>query len=160
VTAGKTEPGTLAQNKLGRTLSPFSMDDIRYVPTIEENLDRTETVTLDQVKKLYESQVGGGHAELAVVGDFDPEGTVKAVKAILAGWESKVPVKRVEGKVVLTVPGSQSDIVTPDKANAEYLAGLSIAMTDADPDFAALRIGNFIFGGSTLSSRIGDRIRQ
>jgi zinc protease len=160
VTAGRTEPGTLAQNQLGRTLSPFSMDDVRYVPTIEENLDRMETVTLEQVKKLYETQIGGGRAELATVGDFDPDETVKAVKAMLAGWESKVPVKQIEGKFIANVPGSRSDIVTPDKANAEYLAGLSIAMSDADPDYAALRIGNFIFGGSTLSSRIGDRIRQ
>jgi zinc protease len=33
-------------------------------------------------------------------------------------------------------------------------------MSDTDPDYPAMRIANFIFGGSTLSSRIGDRIRQ
>ena len=33
-------------------------------------------------------------------------------------------------------------------------------MSDSDPDYPALRIANFIFGGSTLASRIGDRIRQ
>ena len=54
----------------------------------------------------------------------------------------------------------KEDIVTPDKSNAEYLAGLSFALSDSDPDYPALRIGNFIFGGSTLASRIGDRIRQ
>ena len=54
----------------------------------------------------------------------------------------------------------KEDIVTPDKSNAEYLAGLSFPLSDSDPDYPALRIGNFIFGGSTLASRIGDRIRQ
>ena len=54
----------------------------------------------------------------------------------------------------------KEDIVTPDKSNAEYLAGLSFALSDSDPDYPALRIGNFIFGGSTLASRLGDRIRQ
>jgi zinc protease len=54
----------------------------------------------------------------------------------------------------------KEDIVTPDKSNAEYLAGLSFPVSDGDPDYPALRIGNFIFGGSTLASRIGDRIRQ
>ena len=52
------------------------------------------------------------------------------------------------------------DIITPDKSNAEYLAGLSFPVSENDPDYAALRIGNFIFGGSTLASRLGDRIRQ
>ena len=54
----------------------------------------------------------------------------------------------------------KEDIVTPDKSNAEYLAGLSFPLSDSDPDYPALRIGNFIFGGSTLASRLGDRIRQ
>jgi zinc protease len=58
------------------------------------------------------------------------------------------------------VTGATEDIVTPDKSNAEYLAGLSFPVSDNDPDFPALRIGNFIFGGSTLASRLGDRIRQ
>jgi hypothetical protein len=31
------------------------------------------------------------------------------------------------------------------------------AMSDADPDYPALRIGNLIFGGSTLSSRVRQR---
>jgi zinc protease len=54
----------------------------------------------------------------------------------------------------------KEDVVTPDKSNAEYLAGLSFPVLDTHPDYPALRIGNFIFGGSTLASRIGDRIRQ
>ena len=56
--------------------------------------------------------------------------------------------------------GSREEILTPDKANATYLAGLAFALTESDPDFAALRIGNFILGGGTLSSRLGNRIRQ
>jgi zinc protease len=39
------------------------------------------------------------------------------------------------------------------------MAGLSFPMMDSDPDFAALRIGNFMLGGGTLSSRLGNRIR-
>jgi len=158
--SGRTEPGVLAGNKLSRTLSPYSKDDVRYVGTLEEALERIESVTLDQVKSVYENQVNGSQAEMGVVGDFDPETTVKLVKEILVGWDSKVPVKRIDRKVVPNIAGAQEDIVTPDKSNAEYLAGLMIPVSDNDPEFAALRIGNFIFGGSTLSSRIGDRIRQ
>ncbi len=45
---------------------------MRYVPTLEETLDRVKHVTLEQIKSLYETQIGGSHAELGVVGDFDP----------------------------------------------------------------------------------------
>jgi zinc protease len=158
--SGRTEPAMLSRNKLSRALSAYPPDDVRYVPTLEENVDRIKAVTLEQVKSLYESQVGGADAELGVVGDFDSESTLKLVKQILAGWESKVPVKRIDHKVRDDVAGSREDIITPDKSNAEYLAGLAFPLSDSSPDYVALRIGNFIFGGSTLASRIGDRIRQ
>jgi zinc protease len=160
LSAGRTEPRVLAINKLSRTLSPYLKDDVRYVPTLEETLDRTQHVTLEQIKTLYETQIGGSHAELGVVGDFDPESTLRLVKEMLSGWESKVPFERIDRKVADNGTGLKEDIVTPDKSNAEYLAGLSIPLSDSDPDYPALRIGNVIFGGSTLASRLGDRIRQ
>ena len=160
IESGVTEPGTLARTKLSRVLSPYTKDDVQYVPTIEESLQRTREVTLDQVRSIYETQVGGAHAELGVVGDFDPESTLKLVKKILAGWESKTPYERITRRVGEYGTGIKEDIVTPDKSNAEYLAGLSFPVSDDDPDYPALRIGNFIFGGSTLASRLGDRIRQ
>src|SRR5262249_49748270 len=33
-------------------------------------------------------------------------------------------------------------------------------LRESDPDYPALQLGNFILGGGTLSSRLGDRIRQ
>ena len=71
-----------------------------------------------------------------------------SVKEMLAGWESKVPVRadRPQGRRRIK-GGIERDILTPDKANAEYLAGLSFPLSDDDPDYAALRLGNFIFGG-------------
>ena len=71
LSASRTEPRSLAGNTLSRTMSPYSKEDVRYVPTLEETLDRTQRVTLEQIKTLYETQIGGSHAELGVVGDFD-----------------------------------------------------------------------------------------
>src|SRR5262249_14865987 len=79
---------------------------------------------------------------------------------ILKGWKSDVPVRRIERAAPANVVGLKEDILTPDKANAEFLAGLAFPMKETDPDYAALRLGNFILGGGTLSSRLGDRIRQ
>src|SRR5262249_35408293 len=79
---------------------------------------------------------------------------------ILKGWKSDVPVRRIERAAPANVVGLKEDILTPDKANAEFLAGLAFPMKETDSDYAALRLGNFILGGGTLSSRLGDRIRQ
>jgi len=58
------------------------------------------------------------------------------------------------------VAGAQHEIKTPDKANATYNAGLLMPLRDDDPDYPALLMGNYILGAGTLSSRLGNRIRQ
>jgi zinc protease len=160
LSGGRSEPAILAGNKLSRSLSPYASDDVRYAPTLDESLARVTSLTLEQVKTLYETQVGEQHAELGVVGDFDPQTALRLVKEMLAGWKSKIPVERIDRRVARDVKGSTENILTPDKSNAEYLAGLTFGLSDSDPDFPALVIGNLIFGGSTLASRLGDRIRQ
>src|SRR5581483_10622216 len=113
-----TDPQALAGNRLARALSPFGKDDVRYVPTIEESVARAEAVTLGQVKALYETQLGAAKVELGVVGEFDPDSTLAQVKDVLKGWESRVPVRRVERPAPPERTGTKEDILTPDKANA------------------------------------------
>jgi zinc protease len=157
---GRTEPSVLAANRLARALSPYPPDDVRYVPTAEESERRQGAVTLAQVKALYEKQLGGTVAELAVVGDFDPDATLAQVREILKDWKSDVPVRRIGRAAPADQAGLKDEILTPDKANAVFLAGLAFPLKETDPDYAALRLGNFILGGNTLSARLGNRIRQ
>jgi zinc protease len=156
----RTEPAALASNRLARTLAPYSPSDIRYVPTPEETKQRLEAVTLAQIQTLYHKQLGATVGELAIVGDFDPEPTLARVREILKDWKSDVPVQRIPRNVPGERPGLAENIRTPDKANAVFLAGLEFPLKESDADYAALRLGNFLFGGSTLASRLGNRIRQ
>ncbi len=132
-----TDPVTLANNMLARSLSRYPKEDVRYVPTLEENQARADAVTLEQVKTLYETQIGAGKVELGVVGECDPESTLAQVKAILKGWESKIPVRRIERTAATDIAGSKQDIITPDKANAVFLAAVSFPLKESDPDFAS-----------------------
>jgi len=156
----RKEPAALAGNRLARALSPYGPDDVRYVPTAEESAARLEAVTLDQVTTLYEQQLGATQGELAIVGDFDAEAALAQLRDILKGWQSGVPVKRIDRQAPGVRPGLKEDILTPDKANAVFAAGLAFPLLETDADYTALRLGNFLFGGGALSSRLGNRIRQ
>jgi zinc protease len=156
----QTEPAALASNRLNRALSPYSADDVRYVPTPEENLQRLDRVTLDQIIAIYQKQLGATHGEISIVGDFDVEPTLAQIREILKDWKSDVAVRRIQRTAPPDVPGRKEEILTPDKANAVFAAGVAFPLRETDPDFAALRLGNFMFGGGTLSSRLGNRIRQ
>ena len=154
----KSDPQTLANNALSRKLAPYSPDDVRYTPAMEEMAARIKKVALADVKKLYESQLGGEHGEIAIVGDFEPVEVKKGLEGVLAGWKSETQYKRIEGKV-FNVKGSTEKINTPDKANAVYVAGVPVKVKDTDEDYAALRIGNYLLGQAPLASRLSVRVR-
>ncbi|HJT77699.1 MAG TPA: pitrilysin family protein [Gemmataceae bacterium] len=157
---GLKDPRALATRALQRKLSPYPRDDIRYVPTLEESIARLDAVTLDEVRRLYADQLGGQVGELVVVGDFDPQEVTAQLGDLLKDWKAGTPYERIPHPAVPGVKGERVVIETPDKANAVYLAALSLARDDADPDHAALEVGNFLFGGGSLSSRLGNRVRQ
>jgi zinc protease len=155
----KTEPNALAVRALLRKINPYPPEDIRYVPTVEESLERLDKVTLEQVKKLYAEQLGGTSGEFVVVGDFEPSAALKGAEDALKGWKAKVAYKRIERPAKADVKGGKQVIETPDKANAMYAAGLMLPLTDADPDNPALEVANYLFGGAPLASRLSNRVR-
>jgi zinc protease len=156
---GLKEPIQLARVALQRTQSPYPKSDIRYVPTLEESIERLEATTLEQVRKIYTEQLGAQHGELVAVGDFDPDPLVKQVTELLNGWTTKTEYNRIPRPAKMDVEGGRQVIETPDKANAVYIAGVSLPLKDTDPDHVALEVGNFVLGGAPLASRLSNRVR-
>jgi zinc protease len=156
----RSEPAMLAPRLLQRELSPYPRDDIRYVPTIEEGIERLKGVTYAQVTALYRNFLGGQAGELTIVGDFDPKVCLPIMKEALSDWPAAKPYERIAYPLTTAVAGSAHEIKTPDKANATYNAGLLLPLRDDDPDYPALLMGNYILGSGALSSRLGNRIRQ
>jgi zinc protease len=156
----KTEPAMLAPRALQRDLNPYKPDDIRYVPTVDESLERLHKATYEQVVTLYQNYLGSQDGELTIVGDFDPDKCMASLKESLSGWKAAKPYARIAMPLGGDSSGGRQSIETPDKANATYTAGLIFPLRDDDADYPALVLGNYILGASTLSSRLGDRIRQ
>src|SRR5262249_49013283 len=84
---------------------------------------------------------------------------LKGAEDALKDWKTKTPYKRIERPAKTDVKGGKLIIETPDKANAMYAAGLMLALTDTDADNPALEVGNYLFGGAPLASRLSNRVR-
>src|SRR5262249_51187190 len=69
---GRSDPRNQAMNLVQRLLSSYASDDVRYVPTIDEQLDRIKKTSLEQVQSLYQYYLGADHGDLVIVGDFEP----------------------------------------------------------------------------------------
>ena len=156
----KSMPQMLAFTEFSRRLDPQPEDDVRYSPTIEENIERMKSVTVEDVRSLYKEFVGGQYGEVAVVGDFDADETLAKLNSIFADWKSDKSYTRVTNVANTDVKGERVVINTPDKKNAIYIAGVTGKIRDDSPNYEALLIGNYIMGGGPLSSRLADRVRK
>jgi zinc protease len=158
VESRRTEPGPLAQLALARALNTYPRNDVRYVGTLDEDIDDVNKVTLDDVKKFHEQFYGTSHGELVVVGQFDQSAVSKTATDLFGAWTSPAPYQRIITNFQKTAPVNVK-IETPDKANAQFEAEMRLPMRDTDPDYPAMVLANYIFGGS-ITGRVPDRIRN
>jgi zinc protease len=156
----RSDPIPQGINHIQRLLSHYPSDDVRYVATIDEQIERSKKVTLDQVRTLYNGYLGAEHGELVAIGDFEPSEILPILARMLDGWKAEKPYARIERPYQADLKPQRETVETPDKANAVYLAALSLPMKDDAPDYPALLLGDFVLGGGALSSRIADRLRQ
>jgi zinc protease len=154
---GRTEPTAIARRAITREQNPYPPDDVRYVPTVDEEIAQLDRVTADAVKAFHARFYGANHAELAIVGDFDPAAMRTLVTELFGGFSNATPYARVPDPFVQTHAANLS-FETPDKANATMVARLPVPLNDLAPDFGAVAVANRILGGD-VDSRLFERIR-
>ncbi len=155
-----SEPQALAFSAFQRHLNQWPADHPRYVPSLEENLERLRTVMLDEAQEFWREFYGAQGGTMSVVGDFDPDEIRTLVEELLGSWTSVQAYERVADPY-REVEVVEVDIETPDKANAMMIAVQPVQITDSHADFPALLLGNYLLGNPAgLGSRLATRIRH
>ncbi len=153
-----TEPTQMASERLNRYLSPFTKGDTQYSPTREEELPDVQKATLDDVKKFHAQFYGATYGVVAVVGPVVPGDIQKAAAELLGSWTTTKAYKPLTTPFK-KVAAINEKIETPDKANAQFQAGLRFQLTQNDADYPAMVLASYMFG-EPITSRISDRIRN
>jgi zinc protease len=154
----QTEPTQLAAENLSRHLSPWRQGDALYSPTREEQLADMKKVTLDDAKKFHDRFYGANYGVFAVIGPVDQSAVKAAANELLGNWNTSMAYKPIVAAYKQVAPVNQK-IETPDKANAQFEAGLRVKLSDNDPDYPAMVLAGYMFGGP-ITSHISDRIRN
>jgi zinc protease len=139
-------------------LSPFAKGDVLYNATREEQLAAVEKVTLDDVKKFHDRFYGASNGVFAAVGPLKAAEVQSLAAGLLGDWNSAMQYRRLESKYKKAEPINRK-IETPDKANAQFEAGVRFQMSENDPDYAAMLLAGYMFGGP-ITSHVSDRIRN
>jgi zinc protease len=154
----KSEPTQIAFTEFGRRLSPYPKGDVRYISTNEETVADLNAATLDQAKQFYRDFYGSSNAQLSVIGDFDEKEVAGLASELFGNWKSPKAFVRVPS-IYTDVAATNQSFLTPDKANAFFVAGFNMKIRDDNPDYPALLLGNYMLGGGFLNSRLAARIR-
>jgi len=156
--AARKDPEAIARREAKRYGNPYPVGDVRYVPTVDEELAWIRRTTADDLKRFHAAFVGGSAAEIAIVGDFDPDAVRTVLAQAFGDWTSTAPFARVPDPLIARAPKAIT-VETPDKANATLFGDVAMAVNDESPDYAATTVASAIVGELT-GSRLWRRIRE
>ncbi|TQK10401.1 zinc protease [Herbaspirillum sp. SJZ107] len=158
--ASRSEPQNVASRALNEHFDIYPKGDIRHETTLDEDVADIRAAKLDDLKAFHRDFYGTVPAEMAIVGDFDPQTITPLVDQLFGAWKAPMHVAPVLRKHADIAPIHQT-LNTPDKENGFYTARMNLDLNVEDPDYPALMLADYIFGGGGgLKSRLMDRIRQ
>ena len=154
----RSDPQAVAVRALARHNNPYRKGDPRYASTLDEDVAALNALTIDKLSRFYTQFYGGAHAEISLVGDFDPVAARTLLTQLFGEWGAAVPYMRVPSPFIPNVPAAIR-LETPDRANAVLVGATALAVNDGSPDYPTLLVMNFMLGDST-NSRLLNRLRQ
>jgi zinc protease len=151
------QTGWRASTAASRILYPAGHPYCAETP--EDIVAAIERSTTKELFAFHEARYGKSTLILAAVGDLDARETVQRFEELLAeapaGSDPEVPLPAASG------PSVMAEVVRmKDKVNADVLLAQDSRLRRTDPDYLAVSLGIAALGQSTLSSRLGLRVRD
>jgi zinc protease len=140
-----------------RRIYPFSHPLHRL--TGEERIAKVEALERSGLEDFYRRRYGAGSLTLVVVGDVDAERVLDRLEASLGSWEPGPDTAVAMPAPPPAAPGSDT-VRMADKANADVVLAQPSNLSRTDADFLACSLANAALGQSSLTSRLGVRVRD
>lgn len=116
-------------------------------------------INLDDCQTFWSQYYRPGSTILVMVGDITLSEAEKLVKNQFGDWDNATQSPDLKIPEVAEFTGKEKKIVTMmEKAQGDVFFGFE-GIKNANPDLVPLQVVNYIFGGSTLSSRLGKNLR-
>jgi zinc protease len=153
----KSDPQRLGFQELERLKNPWPKGDIHYVHSFDEIIEGLSDLSLESTKKAYQMVMSTDHCSMAVVGDVDQEMIFEELSRLIPEHKGLL-YKRIK-RPFINNDVKEIMLNCPDKEMAIVAQAFNFPMRDDHPDFAALKIANYMFG-ENMNSRLMNRIRE
>jgi len=127
--------------------------------TGQERIASVEALRREDLVGFYEERYGADTLQLVVVGDVQAERIFDGLERRLGNWKrgpgAGIPAVAVPGPA----PGRET-VEMPDKASADVCLLAPFDVRRADAEYLPCTIANAALGQSSLTSRLGVRVRD
>jgi zinc protease len=124
-----------------------------------ERIALVEAVRREDLRGFYEARYGARSLVLTVVGDVEADRVLDHLERGLDSWKAGPETEAAPPPVPAPAPGRET-VVIPDKASADVVLALPSDLKRVDADYLACSVANAALGQSSLTSRLGVRVRD
>jgi zinc protease len=124
-----------------------------------ERIARVESLLRSDLEGFYRERYGAASLILVVVGDVESERVLDALEKGLGDWAPGPDPAIPPADPPPASPG-ESTVRMPDKASADVVLAMPSNLRRTDPDYLAASLANSALGQSSLTSRLGVRVRD
>lgn len=112
-----------------------------------------------EIKEFYNNYYCPNNTFLIAVGDFNPQELKAKIAQRFLNWQPRpVPEITITEPQPFTKP--KVKIITKKDINQSYIFLGHLGIQENHPEVFPIRVMNFILGGSALSSRLGEKVRE
>jgi zinc protease len=126
----------------------------------ETTIAHIETITAADADAFYRKYYGAESMVLVLVGDVEADAVRNLIEKHLGDWQGAPAAEIDFAETPLQTEAKREIIQMKDKANCDVVMGHASRLRRSNPDYLAAIIANNALGQSTLSSRLGLKVRD
>lgn len=154
----KMNTRSMAWNKLRQELYP--KDHPFYDKFFDDQALELEGVTAETLHSVHKKYFSPANTIVTIVGDVDLDHALKLISQRFADWKGEKAPDIIVPDVGLPKAARRLEILLPEKASVDIVMAHPCELKRASEDFYAARIGNAALGQDTITSRLGQVVRD
>jgi zinc protease len=135
-----------------------------HLPDPGQAIADMKALTGGSLRGFHSTFFGPNVSAITVVGAVEPEVVIARIRDLTASWKQVQEIdldRQIPGWNIAMSRDSRPIIETMlDKSNVEIRLGLVTSLRRRDKDYYAAKVANWILGGSTLTGRLGNKLRD
>lgn len=148
----------MAWNGLRRAM--YRMDHPFFEKTYDEQIVEIEQITSEALRHLHSRLFSPKGCVISFVGDMDIEKTLSEIRSRFGDWQGEAPGQINVEKVPLPEKRSRLQIPLADKKSMDIVMAHPTELVRSNSDFYAAKLANAALGQDTITSRLGQVIRD